>query len=367
VYNGFGRFSEQTPLQLLAGQLRPGMVLPVAAAGPARLLTGGLGRDTGWLLLPAAAIGLCALASCFRRPSGDPQRACLVLWGGWLLVLGVTFSVATAVNPYYTAALSPAVAALLGVGVTMAWSAEHKTGHQQAPAATRWRAGLAGWPTRLAGWGAGRRLGLAAAAAGTAAYAAWLIPATGTGVPGWLVPAVIAVGIVAVVLALASLVISPPAVFTAALAVGLAGGLVVPVVASAALVGHDQGALDTPFEPAAAARAQDNARVTLTRVQDVTALRLEDAADGDPDLAAAQTSAAAAVFIYATGREVLPIGGFDGTIPSPTPSQLQADIRDRKFHVVIAFSPGDPRLAFVFSSCTPVTPPTYICDPSTAG
>ena len=143
MYNGFGRFSEQTPLQLLAGQIRPGTVLPAAAPGPGRLLTGSLGRDTGWLLLTALAVGLWALATRIRQPSGDPQRACLVLWGGWLLVLGVTFSFATVVNSYYTAALSPAIAALLGVGVTMAWSAERAASgdRRRRP---RWP-GVSGW------------------------------------------------------------------------------------------------------------------------------------------------------------------------------------------------------------------------------
>jgi 4-amino-4-deoxy-L-arabinose transferase-like glycosyltransferase len=348
VYNGFGRFSEQTPLQLLAGQIKPGVPLTVAAAGPGRLLTGSLGRDTGWLLLPALAVGLWALVTRVRQPSGDPLRACLVLWGGWLLVLGVTFSFATVVNPYYTAALSPAVAALLGVGVTMAWSAERAPGHPRAAT--------------------GRRLGVAVITAGAAAYAAWLVPVgTGSHVPGWLVPAVIAAGAVAIAVALASLVVRGPAMFTAALAVALVSGLAGPAVASAVLVWHDQGALDTPFERPATLRAVDDTTATLTRVQQVTALRLIDAAEGDPDIAAAQTSAVASVFIYATGKEVLPIGGFDGTVPSPTVSQLQADIRAGKFRLVIAFSTGDPQLAFIAAVCSRLSPVTFSCAPSEAG
>lgn len=265
-----------------------------------------------------------------------------MLWGGWLLVLGVTFSVTTTVNPYYTAALSPAVAALLGVGVTMAWSAARKA---ESPRAA-----------------AGLRTGLAVIAAGTAAYAAWLVPAIGTHVPGWLVPAVIVAGAVAAAVVLAA----PAANFVAALAVALASVLVVPAVASAGLIWHDEGALDTPFESAQLARSIDATTTTLTRVQDVTALRLKDAAEGDPDLAATQTSALAAVFIYATGQEVLPIGGFTGTIPSPTLSQLQADIRARRFRLVIAPSTRDPRLAWIASHCASLTRPIYDCFPPAA-
>ena len=83
-------------------------------------------------------------------------------------------------------------------------------------------------------------------------------------------------------------------------------------------------------------------RALLTRIEDVSAPDLEDASVGDQDLAATQTSAVAADFIYATGYEVLPIGGFTGTIPSPTLGQLQADIRNRRFRTVIAFSTHDP-------------------------
>jgi hypothetical protein len=259
----------------------------------------------------------------------------------------VTFSVASVVNPYYTAALSPAVAALLGVGVTMAWSADRAGGDRRAAA--------------------GRRIGLAVIAAGTAAYAAWLIPVgIGTNIPGWLVPLLISAGAVAVVVALASLVIRGPAMFAAALAVALVSGLAGPAVASAVLIGHDQGALDTPFERPAAVRAVDAYTVTLTRVQQVAALQLEDLAHGTPDLAATQTSAVASVFIYATGKEVLPIGGFDGTIPSPTLRQLQDDIRLGRFRLVIAFSTRDPRLAFVAGTCPRLGPVTYVCGPSEA-
>jgi 4-amino-4-deoxy-L-arabinose transferase-like glycosyltransferase len=59
-----------------------------------------------------------------RRPRGDPLRSCFVLWGGWLATLAVTFSVTTTLNSYYTAPLTPAVAALLGAGAAAAWSQE---------------------------------------------------------------------------------------------------------------------------------------------------------------------------------------------------------------------------------------------------
>jgi len=45
-------------------------------------------------------------------------RASLLLWGGWLLVTGAVFSFMDGtVHPYYTVALAPAIAALVGISV----------------------------------------------------------------------------------------------------------------------------------------------------------------------------------------------------------------------------------------------------------
>ena len=226
VYNGFGRFGDQTPLQLLAGQsLGIGSVVTTPARGPDRLLRGDLGRDTGWLLPAAIVIAAGGIASRRRRPRGDPLRACFILWGGWLATLAVTFSLTTAINSYYTAAVTPAIAALLGAGVAAAWSPERSA--------------------------AGRRIGLAVVLAATVGYAAWLLAAGAAGTPGWLVPAVLVIGLAAVATVLCSLAVRSDALFAAALAAALIAGSFAPAVASAELVAHHQGAFDTPFEPAA--------------------------------------------------------------------------------------------------------------------
>ena len=52
----------------------------------------------------------------------DPLRACFVLWGVWLVTLFAVFSAITTINAYYTAALSPPVAAIIGAGTAAAWS-----------------------------------------------------------------------------------------------------------------------------------------------------------------------------------------------------------------------------------------------------
>jgi 4-amino-4-deoxy-L-arabinose transferase-like glycosyltransferase len=326
VYNGFGRFGDQTPLQLLAGQqLGLSSALHIPSAGPARLLRGQLGRDTGWLLPAALVIAAWGIVSRRRQPRGDPLRACFILWGAWLVTLAVTFSLTTTINPYYTAALTPAVAALLGAGAAAAWSA--------ARTARAWRAGLA------------------VVGAGTTAYAAWLVASAGARAPGWLLPVVIAVGAAAVLTALASVAVGRDALLAAALGAGLVAGAAAPAVASATLVLRGQGSFDTPFEPARQEQAIRALFITVPARIQQTIPRLDQARLGAPYLLAAQTSALASVFIYDTGQEALPIGGFTGTIPSPTLGQLQADIRQGRFHLVLTTSGRDSRLAWIAARC----------------
>ncbi len=126
AYNGFGRFGDQTPLQVRAAQLDPAAVLPVPARAADRLLRGGLGLDTGWLIPAAAVVAVWGIASRRRQPRGDPLRACFILWGGWLVTFFAVFSMITTLWPYYTAALSPPVAAIIG-------PASPRPGHESEP------------------------------------------------------------------------------------------------------------------------------------------------------------------------------------------------------------------------------------------
>jgi 4-amino-4-deoxy-L-arabinose transferase-like glycosyltransferase len=347
VYNGFGRFGEQTPLQLLAGQNLGIGKLPTPAAGPNRLFRGDLGRDTAWLIPAAVVAALWGVAGRRRQPRGDPLRACFVLWGLWLLTLGVTFSVTSDINSYYTAALTPAVAAILGAGVAAMWSQDRTA--------------------------AARRIGLAVIVLATVAYAAWLVPSSGSHVPGWLAPTVIALGVVAAATIVISVLKRTDNVLASAIGVGLSAALLAPAVASAELVAHHQGAFDTPFEPPREADFIVYQFVQLPARVKLTIPRLESAPNPAPYLLATQTAAVASVFIYPSGREVLPIGGFTGTIPSPTLSQLQADIRRGRFHLVLASAKStDPRLVWIAKHCLPIGSPigalqNYYCLPSNAG
>jgi 4-amino-4-deoxy-L-arabinose transferase-like glycosyltransferase len=350
VYNGLGRFGDQTPVQLLesqlASQLAPDQTIPIGAPGVGRLVTGDLGRDTGWLLPAAFLAAIWGIADRWRRPRGDGLRACFVLWGAWLLALAMTFSVATTVQPYYTAALSPAIAAIMA-----------------AAAISLFVPG-----TRRAGGAAARRIGLAVVSAGTTAYAVWLVPAHGAHVPGWLVPALIAVGAAAVVVIIGSTLVERAALATAAMAAALAAALAAPAVASVGLVANHESFEDTPFESTRLANLIASGPAQMAELQQATIPRLKSLQGSAPDLMATQTSALASAFIYTSGMETLPIGGFTGTIPSPTLSQLKADIRHGQFHLVLVLAPTttDPRLEWIATHCRDLSSHTYYCVPADA-
>ena len=337
-YNGFGRFGDQTPLQLLAGTLKPGTALPTPPAAPDRLLRGNLGRDTGWLIPAAAVVGLWGLASRRRQPRSDPLRACFMLWGAWLVTLFAVFSVITTINAYYTAALSPPVAAIIGTGAAAAWSAE------RTPVT--------------------RSVGLGLVVAGTAGYAAWLVHSSGDRAPGWLVPALIVVAVAAIGVSVWSLLVPRAGVWAGALAAGLVSVALVPAVASASLAAHGDSAFDTPFESARTAEAVE---LSGQVVANANIAALQNLQRGAPWVMAAQTAVLPSVIIYDSGLEALPIGGLTGTIPSPTLSQLQADIRAGRFHLVWIATADDPRLKWIATHCLRPSKRYYWCGTGPGG
>jgi 4-amino-4-deoxy-L-arabinose transferase-like glycosyltransferase len=92
------------------------------ATGLTRLFRGEFGLEISWLL-PAALLLLAAGGwLTWRSRRADPVRAAFVLWGGWLLVTAATFSyMRGTIHPYYTVALAPAIAALVGIGGVLLW------------------------------------------------------------------------------------------------------------------------------------------------------------------------------------------------------------------------------------------------------
>ena len=171
VYNGFSRVGQASPNETLGRTLGAPLFFqsePPPAAN--RLLTADYGHDTGWLIPAAVLVAGGILVARWRRPRTDLPRAGAVLWGTWLVVLAVVFTFSTTMNSYYAAALSPAVAALLGIGGALAWE------YRRRPSVQALTAGVA---------------------LVTVGYAAWLLPPAGTGLPPWLAPVAAALGLAA--------------------------------------------------------------------------------------------------------------------------------------------------------------------------
>jgi 4-amino-4-deoxy-L-arabinose transferase-like glycosyltransferase len=92
------------------------------ATGLGRLFDSEIGGQISWLL-PAALILLAAgLWALGRVPRTDVRRAALVLWGTWTVVTALTFSLMAGIfHAYYTVALAPSIAALVGIGAALLW------------------------------------------------------------------------------------------------------------------------------------------------------------------------------------------------------------------------------------------------------
>ena len=95
-------------------------------AGLLRLFDDLMGGQASWLL-PAALLALAVgLWSTRRAPRTDRWRAALLMWGSWLVVSGLVFSVSTGViHTYYAVALAPAIAALVAIGTVGVWRERH--------------------------------------------------------------------------------------------------------------------------------------------------------------------------------------------------------------------------------------------------
>jgi 4-amino-4-deoxy-L-arabinose transferase-like glycosyltransferase len=142
------------------------------ASGLQRLFSGEIGGQASWLLPAALVLLVAALWFVGRAPRTDRLRASLLVWGGWTVVTFVVFSFAQGIfHPYYTVALVPGIAALVGIGGREVWA-------------------------RRDTWAA--RIVLAVVVAGTAAWAFVLLGRSPEFLP-WLRWVVLAAGVLAAV------------------------------------------------------------------------------------------------------------------------------------------------------------------------
>lgn len=115
-YNGLGRIFGAT------GPSGGGGANFSGSTGVLRLFNDVMAGQASWLLPAALLILAAGLVATRRAPRTDRTRAALLLWGGWLVVSGLVFSLGSGViHTYYTVALAPAIAALVAIGGRMLW------------------------------------------------------------------------------------------------------------------------------------------------------------------------------------------------------------------------------------------------------
>jgi 4-amino-4-deoxy-L-arabinose transferase-like glycosyltransferase len=350
-YNGLGRLTGNETGSVGGGGNTAGRW---GATGIGRMFNGEFGGQVSWLL-PAALIFLVALLVLSRRaPRTSGQRAQVLLWGSWLLVTALTFSLAAGIiHPYYSVALAPAIGALVGIGAVSLW--RHRT-------AMRARAPLA--------------LALAV----TAWWSHQLLARTPTWHPA-LRTAILVVGLLA-----AAALLAPPSAWRRAGAVVAVAGLVTSLAGPTAYAlqtaatahsgaipaagpagpgngfggpggarrGGPPGGLAARFPGGtfpggtlpggtlpggtlpggAAPRGQGGLGGLLDTATPSSALvdALRSNASSYTWVAAAVGSNSAAGVQLATGRPVMAIGGFNGTDPTPTLAQFQSLVRAGTVH-----------------------------------
>ena len=365
-YNGFGRITGDE-----TGSVGGGRSSQWGTTGLGRLFGTDIGGQIAWLVPAALVLGVAALWLRRRFGRTDPGRAEILAWGSWLVVTGVVFSFMGGIfHQYYTVALAPAVAALVGIGAVEVW--------RRRPAF-------------------GALLLLAVVTLGTAAWSFVLLGRSADWLP-WLRWTVLVVGALGAVLLLVGHVAGRAVLgagAVASLVAGLAGptaytlqtvstahtGSIVTAGPSVSTGGNGGPGLgggrgggpggqgggqggpngqqggrpgqggstqggngfgNAPGGQAQGGQAQGgqpqggrggmggllNGSSVSTEVEQ---LLVEDA-DRYTWVAATVGSQNAASYQLATQESVMPIGGFNGTDPSPTLEQFQQDVADGKIH-----------------------------------
>ncbi len=317
------------------------------SAGLTRMFNDSFGTEISWLL-PAALIALVGgLWMTRRAPRTDLARAELVLWGGWLIVTALVFSyMSGTTHAYYSVALAPAIAGLIGMVVHLGWK-------------------------RRKEWSA--RLTLAAMLAATGVWDYVLLGRTPDFLP-WLKFIVLGVGVVGALLLLTGgRRLVPAVVLSVVLALGLgtsayaistasqthSGSIPTSGPSSSSMGGggggggtRPSGGGDGGTPPSRSTTNQS----TGTTTDSTTTQQADGGGGGDQSssseltellsnttttwAAATSGSQSAATLELASGKAVIAIGGWSGSDDAPTLAQFQQWVAEGKISYYIAGGQG---------------------------
>ena len=269
--------------------------------GLLRLFNEPLGGQIVWLL-PMALLGMLALA-WQRRPRfrEDRQQQSLILWGAWLLTMAAFFSVATFFHQYYLSTFAPAICALFGIGVVVMWQDYRRSG---------WR----GWLLPLA-------LLL------TALEQIHIIvsdPSWGT----WLIPLIAIPCALAAVILFAARLVPRLRHNVRVLAPALCLGLLALMLTSAVWSTIPVLANEASMLPVAGPSGQSAGGLGGSSATDTALIRYLQAHRGSAKyLVAVVSSNEADSIILETNQPVMALGGFSGSDPILTTTQLAALVK----------------------------------------
>jgi 4-amino-4-deoxy-L-arabinose transferase-like glycosyltransferase len=271
--------------------------------GLLRLFNEPLGGQIVWLL-PMALLGILALA-WQRRPRfrEDRQQHSLILWGVWLVTMAVFFSVASFFHQYYLSTFAPAICALFGIGVVVMWQDYRRSG---------WR----GWLLPLA-------LLLTALEqihiiVSDPSWGTWLIPLIA-------IPCVLAAAILFVARLFPRLQLNARVVASALCIALLALMLTSAVWSTIPVLANETTSL-----PVAGPSGQTGAGpgVGGSSSVDTALVKYLEAHKGSAKyLVAVVSSNEADAIILATNQPVMALGGFSGSDPILTTTQLAALVK----------------------------------------
>ncbi|MFJ8696948.1 glycosyltransferase family 39 protein [Streptomyces roseolilacinus] len=388
-YNGLGRINGDEVGSVGGGPAGGGGRWGETGVG--RMFGDAVGGQISWLLPAALALLVAGLVVTRRAPRTDTARSAFLVWGGSLLMTLAVFSFMAGIfHEYYTVALAPYVAALVGMGATVLWEERGRFTASAALAVTV--AGTAVWAYVLLGrtpdylpW-----LRWAVLVGGLLA-AAGLLPGARLGRGPALGAA--ALGLVAALAAPAAYSLSTVAtahtgsIVTAGPSTTRGGGPggfpgggrpdgddgrfraggrppgqdgqggMPPGAGQGGMPGAGpDGGTTTRNPPGANGDGDDGALgggtgerapgggmgglLGGTTVSAEVEAKLRENADAYTWVAAAIGSQNAASHQLATEKPVMPIGGFNGTDPSPTLAQFQRYVEEGRIHYFITGGGG---------------------------
>ncbi|WP_330272808.1 glycosyltransferase family 39 protein [Lentzea sp. NBC_00516] len=333
--------------------------------GILRMFDASVGGQISWLLplclLVLVAVSVAGVLRWRRGVPGVPaERAGWFMWGSWLLVTALVFSLAQGIfHPYYTTMLAPAVAAISAAGIVMFW---------RAKSFVRFLLPLSVAIT--AGW-------------------AFVLVSRDTSFHGWTRWAVLGVAAVAVVVLLVGLrraglvaavvaMLLVPAVWSTAVAARAGTNGVMPAAGPQQQGGGMIFSGGPPPGGNRPARPQigtmpgpGGGRGELTDEQKrILNYAKENSGGAEITLAVAGSAQMASPFIMRTDEVVIGMGGFSGSDNAPSVDQLQSWVSEGKLKFVLGGGaqmggrgPGgrgdNGRQEWITAHCSTVDPSAY--------